>query len=160
LIVRELIQMKRLKLSVILCLFAVLVMTANLSFSEKVYSWKDNQGRVHFGDKPKYQDEARKKVIHNYTVDHASMQRHDRRSKILKIESQDYNQKIKDDDLAKKKSVEVAVKCKRANEMHASYSTAQFLYKKGKDGERQLLPSEQKKNALAEVTSYIEKWCQ
>ena len=138
----------------------VLMMFGFSVAADKVYTWKDEKGVVHFGDQPQYEDTQEVNVDVNYQVDQEAVNRHTRARKEMQVEEKDHKQEQADAAMKKKKSAETYQKCKKAQDMHASYSKAQFLYKKDENGKRQVLPAEEKAKAMADVKNYIDKWCQ
>ncbi len=150
--------MKKLPLSAALCLFPLLLITG-ISTADRVYTWTDENGTVHFGDQARYLDTRQVDIRVNYQVDRHALQRNRRREKILKAYAQD--EKEKADRLAEQQSEEARkrIRCERARKAQQSYQSAQQLYRKDKSGNKIILSAEQHKQALEEVNRYLSKWC-
>lgn len=141
-------------------LLCLLLLFATVCVADNVYTWKDADGVVHYGDRPLTHDSHKVDTNFSYQVDSHAVGRHERREKILKIEQQEKEQQDKQEKLAKDKSVQTVEKCKKAQKMYAGYSKAQFLYKKDEQGKKQILSGADKQKAMAEVQGYLQKWCQ
>ncbi len=150
--------MKKLPLSIVFSIL-LLAVIAGPSSADRVYTWTDKDGTVHFGDQAQYLDTRQVNIRVNYKVDHHALQRNRQREKILKSYAQD--EKEKAEKLAEQQSEEARkrIRCERARKAQQSYQSAKQLYRKDKSGNKIMLSAEQHKQALEEVNRYLSKWC-
>lgn len=150
--------MSKFKVSCYLLLF-VLVISSTV-YADKIYTWVDADGVVHYGDRPGKPDSRTIQINSHYKVDNHAVERHEKRQKILQIEHKNKQRNEAQQRLVKEKSKRVAQKCMKAKQMYASYNKAQYLYTKNENGEKQVMSSADKQKAIDEVDNYIKKWCE
>ncbi len=128
-----------------------------------VYQWTDDQGQVHYSDRP-VADTAREVPVKPspskpLTPDAEGASRQERTQRMLDVYQEDREKKQQ----ARKKQSEEREKRKRncvvAKDRYQSYSRARGIYSFKKDGERQYMDEKSRENYMRKLKADIEKWC-
>ena len=139
-------------------LAAILVLVFGLSVtaSADIWKWVDEQGNVHYGDKPAH-DHALKAERVSYTRAN--------RSASTSTESQSATSRGNDADPNEtpdeSRSAEdaQAYYCQQARDIYQSYVGAPRLYRTSDDGQREYLSDEEMAAALATAQASVDEWC-
>ncbi len=127
-----------------------------------VYKWTDEQGRVHFGDRP--QSEAASEVKIRVepqssppAATEAERARHRRR--LLEIYQEDRDAKKEAARKQKEERAKRAAECGKARNKLAQFDRAGSLYRKGPDGERRYLSLEERDRYIAGLREKVSRLC-
>ncbi len=132
-----------------------------------VYKWVDEQGQVHYGDKPTVDSSkeisVEQSTTENETRENETAEENDRseyQKRVLDSMQQERKRKqeIKareKDDRAKRKQ-----NCQRARKRLQDIVNARYLYKKGDDGEQTVYTEGQRKAATERARAHVKKYCQ
>lgn len=127
----------------------------------EVYKWVDEQGHVHFGDKPPEQGAEKLEIdTHAPAQDPSLEQQRERRDKLLEM----YQEERADHDQTAAKAHEEKQKreqnCARAREQLRQTRAAQFLYQKTDDPRNPRVLSDQERAAeTARMERQVAEWC-
>jgi hypothetical protein len=126
----------------------------------EVYKWVDENGKVHYGDRPAGSQSEKVEVKATPpTQDHDAPAREERTRKLLDQLSderaeQEKQQAERAEEAAKRKQ-----ECALAKKRLENYRNAGYLYKKDKNAERQILSNEERAAAEAEAQKIVDQWC-
>lgn len=125
-----------------------------------VYKWTDEQGRVHYGDKPtSTADEVK---INNQRGSGQADQPASRRElqqRFLRAREEERKEKQQERNKKKQKIAEAKQKCVQAKKQYDKYHHAGSIYVKGKDGEREHLSFKERDAYEKLLASKVKKWC-
>jgi len=141
---------------------AVLMLSSTVYVSAGVFKWVDENGRVHYSDKP-VGDKAETLDIQTAPVAPASQQSDaDRKLKVeqylraRELERAEIDRKQKE---KKRLAKERAEKCGEAKHEYQELIEAGSVYYKNKDGTRDYLEPGRRKKAEAAAKAEVKKWC-
>lgn len=142
----------------------LIVLPAALPAGAEIYKWTDEQGRVHYGDRkekaageveqleetapatrPAESDEARR--------------RKEKRRRLLEVMEEDRRRKQEEKAEAERARRQAEARCKRFRKRLQTTWNAQYLYRKGDDGERQVLSDAERAEETKRLEAAVEKWC-
>lgn len=138
----------------------VLLLTSSLA-EAGVYKWVDEQGRVHYGDKPisTGADELTIKDQPAPNPSAASTSRKEKQQQFLRAREDERKEKQQAAAEEKQKRAEAKRKCERAERDYKKYHNAGSIYIKGKDGEREHLSFKEREAYEASIAAEVKKWC-
>lgn len=155
--------MSKSKLSPLLVmLFGVSVLLIPLSVSAEIYKWTDENGKVHYSDKP-IDDKSEKISIKlppaASTPTQTSVDRKTKTDNFLRAR-QEERAEI-DEKIAEKKKLKKQrkKKCKAAKKENENLIRARAIYYEGEGGAREYIGDEERARVLAEAKAEIKKWC-
>jgi len=148
--------------SVLIVITIASLWVCGAALAGEIYKWTDEDGNVHFEDRPLGDDVERLKVISNNTNNdsvRASVDsRHER--EIARTEAR--TQRDKDQQAAAEAKAEAEqrhVKCQESRTRMQTYLKSRRLYKQGDAGERVYLDEDQTMQARADAQEMIQKYC-
>ncbi|MEW8431407.1 MAG: DUF4124 domain-containing protein [gamma proteobacterium symbiont of Ctena orbiculata] len=126
-----------------------------------VYKWVDENGRVHFSDRPTAAESTEVEIKQQErTVPPASQQ--DRRLKMQRMLEVYQEDRVEKKEAQQKQQEEKAKRkrnCARAKDRYNSHVRARGIYRYDKDGERQYLSDEERTRHMKSVKAEIARWC-
>ena len=125
----------------------ILTIGLPVAASAELYKWVDENGDVHFGDRPQHSNAGRIELA--YAAGNEA-----RRSGGDAETSADESAAAK----SERERAE-AYFCKQATEAYESYKSAPSLYETDEDGERRYLSDDEIADLLADTKSKIAEWC-
>jgi hypothetical protein len=154
--------MRRNKLVITLSLGLLVLGAAALQAG--VYRWVDDQGRVHYGDKPptvgaEELEVPVQKPETNATEAKSEEQRALERERLLQRFQEDRDKKREQ---AKKRAEEKAERkrlCALAKDQLRVYTEATGLYDLDEEGERKVLSFEERERVTREAEQEVKRWC-
>jgi len=143
-------------------LLLILIIFATNPAQAAVYKWVDEEGKVHFGDRPTSsqaeQIKLKKGPKSPNTPAPATQQRHVTQQRMLDM----YQQEREKKKAAKKKQEEEAAKmaqeCADARD-HLRQSEGARLYENLPNGERRFFSDEERERKLSNLRAYIKRNC-
>lgn len=141
-------------------IWILLLLTTSLA-EAGIYKWVDEQGRVHYGDKPASAsaDELTIKDQPAPVQSEASISRKEKQQQFLRARENERKEKQQADAEEKQKRAEAKRKCEKAERDYKKYHNAGSLYIKGKDGEREHLSFKEREAYEESIAANIKKWC-
>jgi hypothetical protein len=127
----------------------------------EVYKWLDENGRVHYGDRPdsKNADEIRIKDQYGSGQSDQPASRYEMQQRFLRAREEERNEKKRARAEAKRKQSEMKYKCEKAKKEYNKYHHAGSVYVKGKDGKREYLSSREREEYEKSLATKVKKWC-
>ena len=126
-----------------------------------VYKWVDENGEVHFGDRPPNKDakEVRIKAPPPATSTSGAHQRLERQQKLL--QSYDEERQLKAEDKAKADKLTAKRKrnCQIARERAERFKISSYLYEKDEAGNKTILSHERRSEAEKKAQADVGYWC-
>jgi hypothetical protein len=143
----------------------ILLIALGLLFSTPalagVYKWTDEEGNVHFGDRPPSQEGAEQvKVPKSAPPSQApdAKERWETQQRMLEIYKEDREKKKQAKAEEKRKRKEMEARCVIARDQLKSYKDA-VLYDLEEDGKRRYYDEEEKQATIAQLQAQIKKHC-
>ena len=139
----------------------IFLVMMSLSVQAEVYKWVDEQGRVHYGDKPTSENANEVKIKSAPTSGQAgqSGKRKALQERFLRAREDERKEKQKARAEQKQKRAEAKRNCEQAKKDYDKYRYASGLYHKGEDGEREYLSFKQRAEYEKSLLAKIKKWC-
>ncbi|MEW8052372.1 MAG: DUF4124 domain-containing protein [Candidatus Thiodiazotropha sp.] len=143
-----------------LSLLLVLLMAA-FQLQAEVYKWVDEQGRVHFSDRP-VTGESTEIKIRDQEGSQPSTGEDDRQLKMQRMldvyaEERAEKKEAKQKQLAERKKRKQ--NCVRAKDRYNSHLRATGIYNLGNDGERRYLSDQARARHIKQLKAEISRWC-
>ncbi|MEW8285209.1 MAG: DUF4124 domain-containing protein [Candidatus Thiodiazotropha endolucinida] len=141
-------------------LLFVLLM-AGLQLQAEVYKWVDEQGRVHFSDRPVTGESTEIRIREQESPQPAAGQ-HDRQMEMRRMldvyaEERAEKKEAKQKQLAERKRRKQ--NCVRAKDRYNSHLRATGIYNLGNDGERRYLSEQERARHIKRLKADITRWC-
>jgi len=126
-----------------------------------IYKWVDENGRIHYDDKPPLTNKKELMNINeeNNAVKAISDDRADKRKKLLDAIDEDRQKKKEQEEKDKKKKAKLTKRCHHARDSLKSYERSASVYDLDKDGNRVTLPGSVRENIIAKLKKQIEQNC-
>ncbi len=145
-------------------LLALLVSVAPLSAGYAgVYRWVDEQGRVHFGDRPPPKSSSENVDIKNDPSPGApapnAEERRDKQQRLLRAWEEERQQRKEASAKAKEDKKRQKQRCAVARDRLRTYKDASYLYDLDKDGNRKVISDADKQRAIRELEEAIKRHC-
>jgi len=140
-------------------LFALLSITTQ-PIGADIYKWVDEQGNVHYGDKPVTGDDAEAVDLQLETTrTDVGSERAEMREKLIDVMQEDREEKA---ELRKQKLAERKARMKECTRLKKNLDRlrhAGSVYRKGEDGERSYFSKEKRAQAEAKFRKRIRQVC-
>lgn len=144
-------------------LLHVLVITAPFAVNASVYKWIDENGKVHYGDRPRQSQPAVEMEIDDTppvrTDSNDGMSRAEKRERLLQAMEEDRVEKQEEREKQKAMSRQNRSKCNRYRDRMRHYQRASALYNLDKDGNRVYVSEAERASATKNLQSKINKYC-
>ena len=130
--------------------------------SAGVYKWVDDNGRVHYGDRPP-EPAAEQLQLQPATVPPKPSPSEDARRKaqqrLLDVYREERQQKQADADRHRRQKTERKEKCQQAQQRFARFNNASGIYEKDTEGEREYLDPGAREQFMQELRAEVQHWC-
>jgi len=140
---------------VIVC---VLFLSATCCYAE-IYKWVDEQGVIHYGDKPVNNSKEMDVNISKQGHIKINNKREQKRQKLLESYADDQQREEKEKEKSKKKKKKLERSCVQSKDMLKQYERARSLYNLNKEGERVTISSEERLRKTNNLRNKINKYC-
>jgi hypothetical protein len=126
-----------------------------------VYKWVDEDGTVHFGDRPSATNDSERMEVHapGPAEDPDAASRAAQRDKMLKVWQEERSERKEQAAQALAEKKERERRCAEAKKRLFEYEHASYLYDLDEQGNRQVLSDEDHKQALQEARDLVAEWC-
>ncbi len=138
-------------------LFGLALLSCGLAEAE-VYKWVDENGRVHYGDRPRG-DTAEELDVRSAPTTPAPDRSPDRARRMLQIFEEDRQRKKQQAAERQRVEAERAQSCAYARARLKRYVSARYLYDTDAQGHERSLSSEQRSEAEAKARQAVDHWC-
>lgn len=141
-------------------LFTVLFLISS-AYSAEIYKWVDENGNVHFGDRPSKEQSSEKIIVKDPVKRDPEYHQHlDKQSRLLEI----YREERQEDDQTRenrrKESERRKANCVIARSRLEHTRTAQYLYENTDDPlNPRVLTTEERLQETARVEAEVKHWC-
>lgn len=127
--------------------------------ADKVYTWKDENGNIHFGDKAvgKNAEELRIKGTSSGAI--GGQQRLERTKKFLDALSEDRQEREQAREQAKLEKQQRAEKCAAAKKSYRELTEAQFIYTESDSGEKNILGFDERAAEERKAINKVNEYC-
>lgn len=126
-----------------------------------VYKWVDENGRVHFSDRPTASESTEVRIKQQERTA-PSADQHNRKLKMQRMLDV-YQEEREEKREAKQKQQEAKTRrkqnCARAKDRYNSHVRARGIYNYDKNGERQYLSDDERARHMKSLKSEISRWC-
>ncbi len=138
---------------------AAVLALACLSATADVYKWVDDNGKVHYSDRP-LGDESTAMAIRSQPTDNARITA-EKQARIERLAAENEEQTRAAEDAARDAENEARREenCRRAREAFASLQNAERLYIPLEDGGRQYLDDQQVQDRRDRASKDVDEWC-
>ena len=124
-----------------------------------VYKWVDENGRVHYGDKPG-NSSAREIILPAAPAPDENQRAHEQKQKkLLQVFEQERQEKREQEAKIKVETQKRDQECILAKARLKNYEQAGALTAKDKDGKERPLSKAEYKEAVADAKKAVEHWC-
>lgn len=145
------------------CIIFSSVLTVATMTHADIYKWVDENGQVHYGDKPgddsSEQLSVEEKSVDQLEQDNAGDNRLEYQKRLLDSYATERRQKQEEKAKQDKQQAEQKQKCERARKRLASYENAGLLYTRDEQGERVILNDEQHQTAMEKARAAVRQHC-
>lgn len=125
-----------------------------------VYKWVDEQGKVHYGDRPGNNNASKIAVPSSPPPSDKSLsERNAKRDKLLQTMADERKLKEEDASKAKQQSEERKQRCIEAQDKVKRYERARYIYKPTEGGQEIIFSEEERQKATVEAKKAVEEWC-
>ncbi len=125
----------------------------------QIYKWVDEQGNIHYGDKPIVNSEEMDIDVKKKGNLKVSGTREENRQKLLNAYAEDQQRKNKEKEKLKKKKKKRQEHCMRSKDNLKTYERASSLYNLDKEGNRVTMSNDEREKATATLKKYLKKYC-
>ncbi|MDX1528801.1 MAG: DUF4124 domain-containing protein [Gammaproteobacteria bacterium] len=144
----------------VVALGLALISLAQQGSSAGVYRWVDDQGKVHYGDRPPSKDKARSIEIESAPA--PAPDDHERRAKTRRLLDAMESERNREKEQAAQAKAEQARRernCEVARRHVTLYQRANKISRVGAEGKRTYLSDEERNQALIHAQSLVDRWC-
>lgn len=137
-----------------------LISLAQQGSSAGVYRWVDDQGKVHYGDRPPSKDKAT--PIELESAPAPAPDDHERKAKTQRLlDAMESERNREKEQAAQARAVKARRErnCEVARRHVTLYQRANKISRVGADGERTYLSDEERDQALTHARSLVDRWC-
>lgn len=141
--------------------FTMLLMYANPdTVIAEVYKWVDENGRIHYGDKPGNTKSTKLDIKENHKVNDHDLMRELRRQRLLDVMDEERQEKIKQQELSSQQARENKINCDRAKNRLVSMEKSSYLMEKTSDPYNpRILSNAERVAATDEAQKAVNYWC-
>jgi len=125
----------------------------------EIYKWVDEQGSIHYGDKPVNKSKVMDVDISKQGHIKINNSREEKRQKLLETYADDHQRKSKEKEKLKKQKKKQERGCVLSKDKLRNYERASSLYSLDKDGNRVTVSSEEREQHTMELRNKIKKYC-
>jgi len=125
----------------------------------EIYKWVDEQGNIHYGDKPVNKSKVMDVDISKQGHIKINNSREQKRRKLLETYADDHQRKNEEKEKQKKQKKKQERGCVLSKDRLKHYERASSLYNLDKDGNRVTVSSEEREQHTAELRNKIKKYC-
>ncbi|MDJ0806177.1 MAG: DUF4124 domain-containing protein [Gammaproteobacteria bacterium] len=140
----------------------LLLMFSGLLAAAEVYKWTDEQGRVHFSDRPLDEKSEQVQVTPSPQLNQSPLEqaeREKRRQRLLEVYREDRAKQQAQAAKRKHAKLEKQQKCRNAKRRHDRFNHAGGIYDENEQGERRYLNQQERARFMTELQAEIERWC-
>jgi hypothetical protein len=147
-------------------LAGLVLMAACSSAAGEIYKWVDKDGQAHYGDRTAGTEQSAEQVKVDSESDESEpvvtpeQERYQRQQKVLEVMQQQRRDKQQAKEKSEQEQKKAEAACQQARKTLADRQNAGFLYRRGKDGEREILNDAEYAQKMSEAETAVQKACQ
>lgn len=135
-------------------------MTTYGAAADKVYKWTDDNGNVHYGDRPPAGSEQHEMQLRRTpAVDPDVNIRQQRTARLLESFAAEREEKQAKRAALVERKKDREARCAQARETQQKYENSAFIYTRDAAGERVILDDDAHAEAMADARSAVDTWC-
>jgi len=142
-----------------MCLVAVMSASGEIPAADAVYRWVDEDGRVHFSDRPEGDDATAVTVETPAPIGDVDAERARRRRRLLEVYELERAERARAKAEATAEAETRAARCKAAQVRARRYREARYLYDKNDAGERVVFDADERAELEDAAAAAVKKWC-
>ena len=147
------------RLEYIFCLFLVFF-SHQASLMAEVYKWVDENGRVHYGDKPGNDNSLKMNINENQIMSEADLLRESRRQKLLDVLTKERQEKKRAQEESVQQKQDKKINCDQARNSLASLQSSTFLMEETADPYNpKILSDAERHAATVKAQKVVNFWC-
>lgn len=144
--------------------FLLLLGWVSLAPASGVYKWVDEQGRVHYGEKPPARVQAQEMQLKTAPVDDTPIEdddaaRSDQAQRLLRAYDEERALKKEQQQKSREEQAKRERNCALARDRVRRYETAGGLYNLDKDGSRRTLSDAERAASERRAQEDVARWC-
>ena len=126
-----------------------------------VFKWVDEDGRVHYGDRPETQRAAPVQIRPGPSgpAPAAPANRAERQRRLTDSMESERLRRLESRQKAEAEKADRARRCNWARDRMRRYESAGFLYDLDSGGERRVLGDDERRRAMHRARQEVERWC-
>lgn len=145
-------------------MFLLLLGWASLASASGVYKWVDEQGRVHYGEKPPARVQAQEVQIkaappEESPIEDAEAARSDNAQRLLRAFDEERAQKKEQQQKSREEQATRERQCALARDRLRRYQSAGSLYDLDKQGNRRILSDSERAASERRAQEDVARWC-
>lgn len=127
----------------------------------EVYKWTDENGQVHFTDRPRQakSDQVEEVKIHSTNQAGISHDRKAKREKLLDVFQEEREDAAAEKMTLREKRKERERRCEEAQKNLKTYQEAGYLFRLDADGEKVVLDDTEHHKAMQKAREDVDAWC-
>ncbi len=138
----------------------IMLCTLSLSTVAEVYKWVDEDGRIHYGDKPGNQSSKVINIKENRAASQVDIQRESRRQRLLEVMAEERQNKQTEKAEASKLAKTKAMNCDRARKQLVTIENSSYLMEKTADPYNpKILTDIERLAATNDARKAVSHWC-
>jgi hypothetical protein len=137
---------------------AIAVLTVTQAAATEVFRWVDEDGQVHFGDRPRAAD-ARSIQVEPKAVGAMDPERRQTTRRLLEAFERKRERQREADAAEERREQERARRCAEARRLRRGVDHPGPVYREGADGSRSYLDDGERAAARAQAQRALERWC-
>jgi len=145
-------------------LYSLLLVSLLISppLAADIYQWRDEQGQVHFGDRPPDATTEPLQLRSTPVPTRPSPSQETRRrtrQRLLEIYREERRQKQAEAERQRQQQAEAKENCHRARRRYARFERAGGFYEKDAEGQRNYLDQAAREQYMQDLRSDVRRWC-
>jgi len=147
------------KMEYVFCIFLVFF-SHQASLMADIYKWVDENGRVHYGDKPGNDTTQKLNINENQTTRNADLIRESKRQKLLDVLTEERQKKKREQEKSVQQSKDNKIKCGLARKYLASIQSSKYLMEETADPYNpKILSDVERQAATDKARNDVNHWC-
>lgn len=135
-------------------------MATSSAAADKVYKWTDENGSVHYGDRPPTGSERHEMQLRQTpAVDPDVNIRQQRTARLLQSFAAEREEKQAERAASAARKKELEARCAQARETQQKYENSAFIYTRDAAGERVILNDDEHAAAMDDARAAVDTWC-
>lgn len=124
-----------------------------------IYKWVDQQGKVHYGDRPTGSDAQAIRLKEAPKVGSLHSGREEKRDRLLQVFEEQRQERREQAATQKKEKEERQRNCNLAKDQLRNYETAGYIYELDKKGDKVILDEAKHAAVLERAKDAVKQWC-